>query len=522
MPGVVAPAAPDRRHPPKGTATITIRIPHRHKHRSHYVSASTQSIAIVVDGGSPAVINLTATSPNCSFVATELQCTFGIRTTLGSHVFSLITYDKPNAKGNRLSANTDVPFTVVQGSNTPLNVTLGGVATSLAVLPPNAPQVTGSQTAGFVMYGNVAQTFTVVPVDADANYIMGAGAPTVSVSPVPPSVPLTVGTPVPGSPTLWSIKSTYAATNPLATAPATLTVISTPVPNSGGSRITATVNFGLYQPWIYVANNSGSPEVSVFTDAGVAEAAATGGFTHVPTPSGVAYDPHNQWLYIPSSGDSVVCVYDVMGNLIGVSGSWSQMGSPNDIAYVPTTNFLYTANGTGDSGADVLAYDESGTLQTLTAPSPFPNVGYPNGIAYDAQNGWIYVTDGVGETVNAYDMEGNQQSLPSGAFVTPESVSSWDPTNIAVDPHDGNLYITDYLNGTVWVFDQTGTLQTVTGTWTGLSEPKGILFDPYNNLIYVADSSSNKVFVYDEQGNAQSFGGFSTGGSSAWGIGLVP
>jgi len=100
-----------------------------------YVSPSTQSIGVAVDGETPIYTNLNSTSPACSDAGplTPLTCTVLITASTGPHTVALVTYDQPQAtppaatpNGRRLSSNT-VATTIVAGQDNVVAVTLDGL-----------------------------------------------------------------------------------------------------------------------------------------------------------------------------------------------------------------------------------------------------------------------------------------------------------------------------------------------------------------------------------------------------------
>jgi DNA-binding beta-propeller fold protein YncE len=519
-------ASSARRH--KGKASITIRIPrekkkHRHGRDPQYISPATKSLSISVDGQPAVVTNLTASSPNCTIVGpiSYLQCTVSFTVLAGHHTFSLITFDAVGGGGAKLSANTNVPFTVVSGSNTPLAVTLGGIATSIAVLPPNVPQIAGSLHTGFKYYGHLTAPFTILPVDADGYYIMGPGAPAVKVV-ASPSALLGVATPAPSSPNAWPLTSAYVATNPLTPASVKLNVTTVPVANSGATAVKTSVKFALYQPWVYVANSNSSPPqaIQVFDETGSPIALSGSPFADVPDPTGITFDPHNQWLYVPEGDGDEVCVYTVIGGEVtSVQEQWDESANPNDILYVPSNDNILTANNGSDGlSAGIGASDESGNPAPYLGATPYPSpgVGVPNGLAYDSNNGNVYETDGFNGTIHAYQPA-------TGSPVTLPTPSVGGAIGIAFDTNNQQLYVVDSGGegpSTVLAFNEGLIQQSTQGAWSGLASPIGMTYDPYNGYLYVADNELNTVFIYDENGN--SIGNFSTGGNGAHSIAIVP
>jgi DNA-binding beta-propeller fold protein YncE len=522
-------AAPDRLKHRKGRARIRIRIPHKKKHGRHerYISPATKSIKIVVGGTTTIVANLTPNSPNCiERNPTYTQCVVTVSSLLGPVDFSFTTYDAVNAGGNKLSAN-DVTFDVVNGATTPLSVTLGGIASSISFTPTTTvPAVTGSQAAGYKLYGKIAQSFTVVPMDADDFAIIGPGAPTVTITAPPAAQKLGVATPAPATPNEWKLLSSYTATNPLTPLAATVTAVMTPVPGSGGPSISAPVNFSLYQPWIYVTDEEDGT-LYVFDEQGNQITLGSNAWVGIPSPTGISFDPHNNQLYMAGFGDGVVYQTDVLGNLVSPSpGAWSQMAEPATARYVPTNNRIYVPNQTSLPTSPsplppgVTAYDENGAQQTVSGSM---STQYGTDLAFNSANGLLYLAGGglTVPAVLAYDVNGNPQTV-GGNYGGLSQANS-----LGYDSNNGYLYVGSVPTSSIGVYDAQGNPISTTGTFPGLSTPNGIVYDPYNGLIYVADGGGNNpsnVFAFDEQGNPQPIT-FTISGDSfdqAWGVAVVP
>ncbi|MGC8486557.1 MAG: hypothetical protein ACP5O6_13140, partial [Candidatus Baltobacteraceae bacterium] len=215
---------------PKGTAS-TGRAP-------AYVSPATQSISVAVDGGTPTVQNLSPSSPNCSSAGTAypLNCTVPVSAAAGVHSLTFITYDQPNAAGNQLSANS-ISVTFVAGQNPAIPVTLAGVPASfqLASATTMSPSsISGSATAGYYFFMGATSKILIVTLDADGNYIVGPGAPTIaaSLTGVTAGSGIAIAPAGGGNPNLFTLASTGAGS-------ATLALSATPSAALAGSALKA-------------------------------------------------------------------------------------------------------------------------------------------------------------------------------------------------------------------------------------------------------------------------------------------
>ncbi|HTA39734.1 MAG TPA: SMP-30/gluconolactonase/LRE family protein [Candidatus Acidoferrales bacterium] len=511
-----SPMLPASRQAPSGTvlARLTIKVPHRTRahRRGHYVSPATASLAYAVDGVTQTPVTISPSSPNCKVNGpiSYLQCSVNLSIKPGNHTFAFTTKD---AAANVLSANTHVTFNVVAGSSNTIPVTLGGVASSLAVYPPAVPQVVVGSGGGFTVYGKNALQFSIVPLDADGNAILGPGAPQPVVSAAP--VSMTMKTPAPIAPNLWTFTSTYAPTDPSVAKVSSISISATPVPNSGGATVSATIPLALYVPWIYATSENGGDAVVVTDEGGTAQP-VSGTFPNLSSVNGIAYDPHNGFLYVENGGTSNITVYDLQGRQQTVAGSFQNGGpdQPGGIVFDPHDNLLYVTYFSSDS---VSAFDEQGRLQTTSGA--FANLTNPIGIAYDGADRALYVANAAG-SVTAYDEQGVQKALPGGF---PNLTA---PAGLAYDSIDAFLFVTNTnfgggAPGSITVYDTQGNQQTVSGSFPGLGQgPTSIAHDPHNDWFYVGDCSGAPVHAFDANGNQQTLSG--TPSTYVPGIAIVP
>ncbi len=537
-------------------AHIMLKIPMKRRHGGmtpEYISASTKSLVVTVDGGNRQVFDITYSYPQppsapCQATGTTsaprphrsyltLICQFSVKTTAGAHVFSFATYDQTGGKGHPLSAYQNKPFTVVYGSNEPLALTLGGI--------PYTATLSWSGWRGVpldgktAIYGRPPFSFYLDADDADFNYIIGPGAPTIVAS-LSSGAKATL-TPPTGSYQPWTLTPNYVPVNPTVPSPLTLTVTIQPVAHTGAQTIYVPFPVELYEPWLYVMNQQTST-VGTTDEYGVEQTlTAPYPWSGIPDPSGVAYDTANKWLYVPSIDDDMMCLYTLMGADLTSSGGWSNLNGPTGLTYVPATSSgdrFYVANnnycsectrprpahrpdrraharpfaGVGGPGP-VTAYDATGKQVVLAGT--FSGLSGARGIVYDSHNGELYVTDNSNDAVYAFTLDGTpaagwNPSLPAVSYggISYNPISNW-------------LYAVDQTDGTVVVFDETGALVT---TYSGFTSPNDVLFDPHNGYTYVSEGgSANDVVSVDEYGARTSTIIPSVGSSpNPWGMAVVP
>jgi hypothetical protein len=479
-------------------ARLVIKVPHKHArgHRARYVSPATASLAYSVDGVAQTAVAIAVSDPNCRVgePISYLTCTVTLSLPPGPHTFSFTTLD---ASANVLSANTHVVTTIVAGAANTIPVTLGGVAASFALYPPNVPQVSALGEGGFAVYGKKALSFSIVPLDADGNAILGPGAPQPVVATTPSS--MTMQTPAPSAPNQWTFTSTYAPADPGVAHAASLAISATPVPDSGGSTLSKTIPLSLYTPWIYVSSENGGDSITATDETGTPQT-LSGTFPNLNSVNGIAYDPHNHLLYAENGGTPGITAYNSQGVQQTVSGTFQNAGSnaPYGIVFDPHNNVLYV---TYANAASVAAFTEQGVL--VATAGGFPNLNYPIGIAYDSLNHDLYVASsaiiGGSASITVYDEQGNQVAV-SGAFPGLD-----EPVGIAYDSRTDSLYVTNISNASITAYDPQGNQRTI-GGFGGLGTgPVSAAYDAHSDWFYVGDCAvaSRPVRAFDSNGVPQ-------------------
>jgi hypothetical protein len=161
-----------------GTAKFSLAIPSMPisptARRAQFVSASTQSGAMSVNGGTTVGFNLTAGGPNCTAVASGRACTISIPAPVGSDTFMLTVNDGPlvagAATGSALSASVGFTATVAEGA---ANVTTPLV---LDGIPASYQLVVSQQPLAYSTSGATSDGTAILDVyDADSNLIVGPG-----------------------------------------------------------------------------------------------------------------------------------------------------------------------------------------------------------------------------------------------------------------------------------------------------------------------------------------------------------
>jgi hypothetical protein len=466
---------------------LSIKVPpHAHGRRKggrpRYVSPATAALVYAIDGGSPVSVPISTSNPACSVTGaiSYLQCNVTFSVSPGAHTFSFSTFD---AQSRLLSANVSVSYTVLPGMTNQIPVTLGGVATSLALVLPVAGQLAGNPFSGLTLYGPNPISVSVLPVDADGSYIIGPGAPQPSLA----VTDATVGTPAPSAPNLWTIANTAPEILPTAATSTGIDAVATSVPNSGGHTVSTSVPLRLEQPWIYVTNLQPSGGSITFYDAlGNAQSfsSSSASFPGVASPVAIAFDPVTQEFAV-ANGTAGVTQYGLVGFQNPSSTIFPGASDPVAIAFDPFIRRYYVANPSA-----ILEYDASGNALSPTGPFALP--GTPTAIAAFGDTEYVACgTAGVATYVDGISDNG-------AGFPGLQNAGG-----IALDSHDNSVYVVDRGAHTVLAFTSDGSPVATTGLFPGLTDPVGIAYDATQDQLYVTDQSTGKILAFDPQGNAR-------------------
>jgi hypothetical protein len=484
-------------------ARLRIKVPpqkHRRKIRvhGHYISPATASLTYAVtpalSGGSTSgEIDISTSNPACQTtgVVGYLACTIDIPGIVPGtpYTFSFITWDAAGGTGNQLSANDTVPFTANAGQSNVLQATLGGIAASFAVTPMTARRITGSN-ALYDVYGNDPVKFSVAPIDADDNFIIGPGAPQPAVTPGG-GAPMAIATVGPNAPNEWTLTSSYAPSDPSVPSNTTLVVSATPVPGSGGSTVNATIPISLYQPWIYAVDGAGI--VHAYDEDGNAIAsfsvfAVPNGATGAK--QGIAFGNHRIYAWgsdAPGNAASnYIAAFPPQGGAAIASADQTTIPAiglahhPGWITFDPANGELYTQD---ETDGFVFAFD--GGLTTNLASNNAASSG--GGLAY------VPSTQQVAITVNQQYIGRCDEGLASCSNLPTQVISN---TGLGFDPLANFFGICSGYGG-VQLMDLGGSL----GVRFGSDNCNAIAFDPYNARWYANVLGQTGVDAYAESGS---------------------
>jgi len=451
------------------------------KHRvPKYVSpATTQAVINIQSGGTsisgyPQTVALTPTSGGCSSTLASTQCMIALSLLPGSYTLSISLEDASNTV---LSQAQTVPVNILAGQANVVTLTVGGLAASVQIVPLTTHRMQLSPNAAS-LYGNVPIQFETLALDADNNVIVGPGAPTATAA-LTSGAHATLTAPTSTSPNLWTITPNYTATNPTVPTTDTLTVSATPVPASGGSTVSSATALSIYQPWVYVLDAS-SHNILAFDETGAALAPSGGAFTGGAMtlyPSGLEYAQGSLYVvggYNHTNGE--ISAYPLVGGAptkdvthatAGFAGLNNPM-YPDSIAYDPHNQQLYV----GDSAYNAETYSVDAALTAgVQATASGGGLG-PYGFAFDPATNQMIGPSPTGGLI-----------ICSEALAcAPGNNTQANAFGIAYDPTNGLLGVGApnccSATGGVFLEDLTGTVQSTIGASSAVG-PQALAYDPF-------------------------------------------
>jgi NHL repeat len=486
-----------------GRLVFRVRVPRKRKTRRapRYVSPATAAITIAITG----LANVQKTAALGPDAGCSNLCTVSIpglkpcRSAATCYVATVATYDAvtgcPSAcaipgAAHELSGNQSVPFRIVKARDNLIEVTLDGVPASAVLVPDADATLSGNMASGFTLgkCNSPAQHVSVFALDADGNYILGAGAPILSLaSNDAVDLPVTAA-PSPASPNGFTLTPpTVAAANKVVQ----LTIGAAPLAGgSGAPPVTTHVNVtfddicGLY---VSDAGNTALKEIvpvgGTIPAAPTIDTLATG----FNSPFGIAVDRF---------GDVFVADFFVneVKEVVAVGGSIppsptidilsSSFNRPEGVAVDGSGN-VYVADTENNEIKEIVAVGgsipASPTINTLGS-----GFSSPSNVAVDA-SGNVYVADTGNKAVKEMLAVGG--SIPASPTINTLGSGFNGPTGVAVDS-SGNVFVAQRDSGSVQEIMAVGgsipPVPVIKTLGSGFGEPVTVAVDGLGN-VYVVD-----------------------------------
>jgi hypothetical protein len=493
----------------QGSAVLLIpsRTTSSGSRRPAFVSPSASSVAIAVNGGTPTLADISATSTLCTAAAGGRSCDVPFTAINGSDTIAFTLYDGPNATGNVLGTGSTTA--TVAGAPFSITVAVGGTVAKVVLSAASSALVLGTSST---------VTIAINAEDSDGNTIVGSapfaspvtltdsdtsGSTTLSATSIAaPGSSVTLsyngGTVTGGSVTIGATGTNLVAAN---VTPLSLAVSGGPcapptttnhlyVANDGGGNVLSyappytaagTVLGSVGNPVAIAVDNTGNLFVAAFGSSGGSSnsgdlleyspasnpaSSAAVGYGTFHGPRGIAIDA-NRDIFATDQGSNSVYeftppLYSAATNVIP-----SVTGNVYAIALSPSCNLFLTA------GAHVLEYAPPYTGAPIaTISSGLPS---PQALAFNA-GGNLFVADTSTKSVSIFAppyTNAPLTTIPLSPYAT--------PLGLAFDA-SGNLFVDDYSDSVIDEytppFSSSSTPTTIIPANSGLSLPAGIAFGP--------------------------------------------
>ena len=527
----------------KGTVTLSIPLAGATQSSAkvrypQFVSPNADSVALVINGGTPQIFDVTPTSPLCVTGSMARTCTLAFGAPAGSDTFDFLIYLNPNAQG-ALLASTQVTQTIAAGAAFNFVVAMNAVIGTVVANVPTNGGTQGNCPDSQPNFNGISEgcpgssgAITFAVFDPSGAQVTGT-APFVTPILISTNDPSVTSSPTqitaPGQTAVLTYSGATlgaAITNSLAV---NLTVGTVVIPASVQVR----------RSYLYVANSNAAPGTTPTGGGNVAvyKYGATGAATPVRTITNSMNNPvqplldssGNLWVLdngpYTTHSNPVINVYPPGGsvpfkqitNIAAVAPSLYD--SCETMAFTPDGSQLYV---TCDDGAihvfptNFTSAVTAASLQTVSMTDDSWS-GPEVGMAFD-QSGNLYVADTGFNTIDQYNVSGLPTSgsyVPIGAsYAIQASFGAWNttinPLVLQVD-NTGTLYASIiYYNSTMGAPDannMVGVWKTTTLPCNNCTPsaqlmngfmmthaPAGIGFDPAGNL-YVSNPFNNSINV---------------------------
>jgi sugar lactone lactonase YvrE len=484
-------------------------------------------MTIAIDGPrgfhTSVVEGLTASSTGCATTANATVCGLtigGFKPCVKArcYVATVKTYDAvrcttrcaipPTARV--LSGAQHVAFDVAPGKPNALTFSLGGLPAAISV-SPLAPGYLQGDASSLRVWGPQAQSLAVVPLDADGNPIVGAGAPSITAS--SGGGTLAVTNPAAASSNVITLRATTSG-SPAAVTPGVvnLALTATPAAGSGGSAVRASVPVTIAHSGVYIA---GTAYIAIYYDGNVGAtpnatiAGSNTGFSSTDI-SGIAVDSRGTiYVCVPGSSSSIEEFADgANGNvapIAAISGANTGLSYSSGVA-VDSSGTVYVANATSPADISEYAPGSNGNVGAKTYIfGALTLLSSPTSIAFDA-SGNAYVASGNNGVISIFapGASGNQlfnliagpntkMKSPTWVTVLPDGTVAAVETFLTTGPA-----LLEYAPG---ASGNVSPAVTIAGGATNLESISGIAADA-NGTIYVVDNNWVTEYARTASGNA--------------------
>lgn len=458
--------------------------------KPQFVSPSSSSVGVRVNGGTATFSDVSSSSPNCTTANNTRTCTIAVTAPAGTPTILVDLYDGPNGTGHNIA----------QGSATP-TVTLGTPFTAPVTMAPVVAALTGGSVTylsgtSFVKGTSGSATVTISSADADGTAIPStatfAGGITLTSSDAHVTItPALWGSPSQAIHLAYDGSASVANTVTITFANGSTTLIAIPLALSGGSTMG---EFTIPTASSFPEGISSGPDGNVWfvenstNKIGRISSIPIGTFAEfvIPTanslPIGIASGPDGNLWFTESQGpggNNKIGRITTAG-VITEFGGLSAFSGPHDITAGPDGALWFTETNSGAIGRITTA----GVVTEFPIPTgstlPWGIVSGPDGALWFTESNASALIKGIGRITTAGVV--TEFTIP-----TPGSGSE----GIAVGP-DGALWFTEHASAG----NRVGRVTTA-GIFTECPQlpqsgslPLGITAGPDGALWFTEDGSS--------------------------------
>ncbi|MGA7569228.1 MAG: hypothetical protein WBG27_03290 [Candidatus Aquilonibacter sp.] len=405
------------------------------------------------------------------------------------------TFDGANGTGTLLGEVTAAPSIQLGQANTITLAVVGIAASATLSVVPNQPLLLGDASTGYTLLGNQPELFDLVLKDADGNIILTDPPPFITTGNTTVGAGYTNQT---GSQVSFlgvSISSGYEN-------------VSLEFQNPDGTTLSLPPVKIKDEPLVAVVN-SGTNSISLFDGNGNVVALPSTSFQGLVHPTALTYDPCLRTLVVADAGLNTLLLYGEDGETYPYTvGPFTGISNPVAISLDALNTDYLVANASNDTVSSYYTNGPQFPPYTWThTPSAMACLG-------TCAQQVLLSSD------NSATIIGDQSPLPPSAFAGLN-----DPTGaIGNELPNTMMYVVNHGNNTITTYDVTGAPASVTGSFSGLSQPYGITYNPSQAGILVTNEANNTVTAYDMQGNPISLAGGAFSGlqspTAIFGIGI--
>lgn len=447
----------------KGTLVLHVAVP-----RTAMAKGMTLRIAAA---NLQTTISIEPNGAHCTNVPAGARCTIEFALAPARYTLTIATFDGVSCgaasctipgTAKELSANQELPFTLIAGKATTAGIALGVAPASIAIVPVTTTALAGSLTGGYTLTKCFAsERDEVLGLDGSGNVIVGAGAPKPSLTSSDVSH-LAVATPSPAHPNTFALSGAFASGTPgptgvpLPGSVLTLRAKVTPLATSGAKVLqqNATVRF----------DRDVCGVVTSFVDRAT--------IASYPDVTGITTGPDGALWFAENNADS---------NGQGAVGRISTAGAFAEYELGAGTGINHPAEVVSAYGS--LWFSESGYGGIANVTTNGTPTEYTNGLSANPSlwgitkgpDGYLWFTNCTGTTVGKMTTTGgfSEFSTDLTAHATPLTIASGP---------DGNLWFTEYAVGKIGRVTTTGTIAEFSSGMSAGAIPSHIVEGPDKNL----------------------------------------